>query len=286
MAVTLTLTGKTPGQTQFGLDTFTEHYKCDATADVVLTDAGVPQMGAAHPDYAFMFITNRYCTETSESASALDLVYTGCLTGEESPTLPASQASSGNPIQTASSNNGGSNSTIEFYAVTSTLRFVSYLAPGTIGHVTTPTDDPVVRYVTTGDQSYGPGSDGIASVIARFFSLVSSDVISTEETVSGKYWINTETVIKYYAPVAIACHTLMTKAVCIVQSGQDYVVSDSLNFSYGGDSASLTVDSVDAVTGAITDFTIVSDTISAPLILIIGATDGSGTGAAFQFFGA
>ncbi len=81
MPVTLTLTRKTPGQTQFGLDTFTEHYKCDATADVVLTDPSVPQIGAAHPDYPFMFITNRYCTETSESASALDLVYMGVLSG-------------------------------------------------------------------------------------------------------------------------------------------------------------------------------------------------------------
>ncbi len=87
MAVTLTLTGKTPGQTQFGLDTFTEHYKCDATADVVLTDPGVPQMLTPHPDYPYMFITNRYCSETSESASALDLVYTGMLGGGHAVTL-------------------------------------------------------------------------------------------------------------------------------------------------------------------------------------------------------
>ncbi len=81
MAVTLTLTGKTPGQTQFGLDTFTEHYKCDVTADVVLTDGSVPAMGSVHPSYPFMFVTARYCSETSESASALDLTYMGVLGG-------------------------------------------------------------------------------------------------------------------------------------------------------------------------------------------------------------
>ncbi len=84
MAVTLTLTGKTPGQTQFGLDTFTEHYKCDATANVVLTDGSVPAMGSAHPDYPFMFMTARYCSETGESASALDLTYTGVFGGTAS----------------------------------------------------------------------------------------------------------------------------------------------------------------------------------------------------------
>jgi hypothetical protein len=69
MAVTITKVGKSPNNTQFGLDTFTEHYKCDATADVVLTDGGVPQMLSAHPDYPSMFVTNRYVSETSESAS-------------------------------------------------------------------------------------------------------------------------------------------------------------------------------------------------------------------------
>ncbi len=81
MPVTLTLIGKRPGQQQFGLDTFTEHYKCDVTADVVLTDGSVPAMGSVHPSYPFMFVTARYCSETSESASALDLTYMGVLGG-------------------------------------------------------------------------------------------------------------------------------------------------------------------------------------------------------------
>ncbi len=293
MAVTLTWQGSTPGQPQFGLATLTEHYKVQnddgsqITAAAVLTDSGVPQQGDAHTDYAYMFVTDRYCAETGESASALDVTYTGSLTGEGSPDLPPSQASSGNPIQTASSNNNNTNSTLEFYAVMSNLRWISYSAPGTTGSVSVPADDPVIRYLTTGSTSYGPGSAGIAAAIAGLFSLVSSDVIETSEIVSGKYWQNSETVTKYYAPGIIVCEDAGGgKAMCLVAQGQDYVVSDTLTFSYGGDSASVTVDSVDAGTGAITGFTIVTDTISAPIILIISATGGSGTGASFQFFGA
>src|SRR5258707_11750554 len=102
MAVTLTLIQKRPSQQQFGLDTFTEIYKCDATADVVLTDAGVPQMGSAHPDYAFMFVTGRPCYETGEKASELNLIYMGCLNViDDAPVLPAQQPSSGGQIASA-----------------------------------------------------------------------------------------------------------------------------------------------------------------------------------------
>src|SRR5258708_36102337 len=105
MATVLTLTGKRPGQQQFGLDTFTESYKCDATADVVLTDPTVAQMVSAHPDYPFMFVAARPCTETGESASVLDLIYMGCLTddGAGNPPLPDQQDQHDTQIQSASS---------------------------------------------------------------------------------------------------------------------------------------------------------------------------------------
>src|SRR6267154_1222240 len=105
MATVLTLIGKRPGQQQFGLDTFTESYKCDATADTVLTDPTVAQMGSAHPDYPFMFVTARPCSETGEKASVLDLIYTGCLTddGAGHPILPAQQRIDQDAVQSASS---------------------------------------------------------------------------------------------------------------------------------------------------------------------------------------
>ncbi len=129
MSVTLTLTGKTPGQTQFGLDTFTERYKCDATANVVLTDGSVPQIGSAHPFYSSMFVTARYCSETSESASALDLTYTGTLSGS----LPAQKPTTGGQVASATTNTSSAifpatatnPATVQFYAISNALTFIS-----------------------------------------------------------------------------------------------------------------------------------------------------------------
>src|SRR5215471_4450178 len=104
MAVTRYKTGKTPQQQQFGLDQFTEHWKCLETADTVLTDASVPQKGDAHPDYPHMFVTDRFCNETGEASSILDLVYMGSLTESEGdPVLPPSKSTKDNPVQSATS---------------------------------------------------------------------------------------------------------------------------------------------------------------------------------------
>jgi len=97
MPVTLTLIGKSPQQSQYDIVTLTERYKTATTADAVLTDSSVPQIGDAHPDYATMFLVERYCQETGESASTLDLVYKGFF----SETLPPLKNSEDNPVMSA-----------------------------------------------------------------------------------------------------------------------------------------------------------------------------------------
>ncbi len=205
MAVTLTLTGKTPGNTQFGLDTFTEHYKCDATADVVLTDAGVPQMASAHPDFPFMFVTARYVSETGESASALDLAYTGCLSNPEvEGGLPAAQGTLSTSVQTASSQcaiAGLSPSqpfNLQFYAKVSTYSFFSYSGPSPGGFAPDPVGDPIPITLSLYDCTFLSGGT-LEEFIANFFVIRTTDVISSEEVVAGKYWRNTETKTKFYA---------------------------------------------------------------------------------------
>ncbi len=160
MAVTLTLTGKTPGQQQFGLDTFTERYKCDATADVVLTDGSVPAIGASHPDYDFMFVTARYCTETSESASALDLTYTGTLlSADAAPVLPAQKPSTGGQVASATTNTSSAifpltatnPATVQFYAISNALTLVS----NDPDDASEPTDPPEITDLITWDLGFG-----------------------------------------------------------------------------------------------------------------------------------
>ncbi len=155
MAVTLTLIGKTPEQTQFGLDRFTEHYKCDATADVVLTDGGVPAIGAANPSYSSMFVTTRYCQETGERASALDLTYTGTLSGS----LPAQKPTSGGQVASATTNTSSAifpatatnPATVQFYAISNALTFISTDPDDS----SEPDDPPEVTQLITWDLGFG-----------------------------------------------------------------------------------------------------------------------------------
>ncbi len=193
MSVTLTLVGKTPGQTQFGLDTFTEHYKCDATADVVLTDAGVPQRGDPHPDYATMFVTDRYCTETSESSSALDLVYTGYLVA-----LPPQKATSSGQVGSATTNTSSiifpatatNPASVTFYAITNTLSFFSADPADT----SEPDDPPEIDSLITWDLGFGvqPGlsnPDLIAFLLEdAFVQAITETPPAIDPVVQGQFY--------------------------------------------------------------------------------------------------
>ncbi len=211
MAVTLTLTAKRPGQTQFGLDTFTEHYKCDATADVVLTDPGVPQIGAAHPDYSTMFITARYCTETSESASALDLTYMGTLT----EALPAQKPSSSGQVASATTNTSSiiypvvatNPATVQFYAITNTLSFVS----NDPDDASEPTDPPEITSLITWDLGFGlqPGlctDDLVAFLLTdAFIQAIIETPPDVEPIVAGQFYQITKRKTRTLWPYSPAC---------------------------------------------------------------------------------
>ncbi len=199
MSVTLTLVGKTPAQTQWGLDNFTEHYKCDATADIVLTDNSVPAIGSAHPDYAFMFVTSRYCTETSESASALDLVYMGCLISPEGvPTLPPQKATSGGQVGSATTNTSSiifpstatNPASVTFYTITNTLSFFSADPADT----SEPDDPPEIDSLITWDLGFGvqPGlsnPDLIAFLLEdAFVQAITETPPAIDPVVQGQFY--------------------------------------------------------------------------------------------------
>jgi hypothetical protein len=215
MAVTLTLIGKTPGQTQFGLDTFTEQYKCDATADVVLTDGSVPQRGSAHPDFDFMFITDRYCAETGDKASILDLVYTGCLaTDGGDPVLPPQKPSSGGQIASATTNTSSAifpatvtnPVTVTFHAITSTLTFIS----NDTADASEPDDPPEITSLITWDLGFGvqPGlsnPDLITFLLTEaFVQAIDEPPPDVEPLVAGQFYQitkrKTRTLLPYGPP--------------------------------------------------------------------------------------
>lgn len=285
MALTLTLTGKTPGQTQFGLDTFTEHYKCGATADDVLTDPSVPQKGDAHPDYPFMFVTDRYCSETGESASALDLVYTGALKEDDdgNPVLPPSQATFEDSVMSASSSKAAtgveltSPISVQFYAPTSNLSWITYNAKGASSDVSDPTGDIGVITLTLADNTFTGTSFNVAALIAAFFSIEIIGTVRSQELVQGgKYWLNTAKKIKHFVPYI----TDLSPGFYPVPfaSGHDYVAGDTISISSGG-TCIMTVTAT--FNGQIMGTTIVSNTMSVASSTPIAATGGSGTGASY-----
>ncbi len=284
MAVTLTLTGKTPSNTQFGLDSFVERYKCDATADVVLTDTGVPQMGDAHPDYPFMFVTGRPCYETGESASALDLIYTGCLTddGDGNPILPSQQHTSDTQIQSATSSRVSSGltftspATLQFYAPSTVLTYFSYLAEGT----DTPDDPagpPTVTTWTVGDTSYSIGNL-VTDLINIGFTLQIDTTMQATEVVAGKYWQNISRKTLKYVPFIFDVPS--GPFISMADGGNGFTVGDSITITGTSGSGVVIVDTVGSAMGGtaiLTYHVSGSPTFTDPETLLPGS-GGTGSG--------
>ncbi len=277
MAVTLTLIGKTPGQQQFGLDNFTEHYKCDATADIVLTDGSVPAIGSAHPDYASMFVTARYCTETSESASALDLTYMGTLSGE----LPVSKHDTENAVQSASSSKGSGGQiatspvTIQFYAPTNILTYISADAPGT-DIADDPTEGIVIISTVVSDTTLSATS--IPGFVGAFFQEQILETHQATEIVIGKFWLNVSRKIKSFT--AFILDLPPGAYITLSGAGTGYFIGNSLTISAGGEGATMDVDTV-GVGNSISTFTVTTNTFTVAHNFL-AATGGSGSGALFN----
>jgi hypothetical protein len=205
-------------------------------------------------------------------------------TGKKNGILPPVRRFYGNPIQTSSSNRDGNSGTIEYYALTSRATFFTYDTPGALGTALDPTGSLTPRYLITNDSTIAPGSPGFADWLAYFFTEAITDTLDSEEIVTNKLWRNEEIKTRYFGPYAFIYHTLGTEAISLYLAGSGYTVGDGLTFSYNGGTANVTVTQVGGG-GGIADFSIGSDTISAPIVLIITATGGSGTGARFQFYG-
>jgi hypothetical protein len=288
MAVTLILVGKTPGQTQFGLDTFTEHYKTGTTADLVLTDASVPQKGDAHPSYPFMFVTDRNCQESAELSSGLDLIYTGCLAESDgAPVLPPQQQEFDTAVQSASSSRsaGGqtvtSPITVQYYAPSSNLSYISYNAPGTAS-APTPIGEPVIMTITCGDATFSGAST--PALIAGWFSILTVETSSSTEIVAGKFWANTARKMVIMSPFLVLL--VSGGYLSMYSPGDGYTAGDILTVSSGGESATIHVISVGAVWGGGAGIMTWEQTANSFTVAYtaLPASGGSGSGAAFNVF--
>ncbi len=284
MSVILTWQRSTPGQPQYGLATLTETYKVQnddgsqITAAAVLVDGGLPQIGDAHPDYATMFVTARYCSETGESASALDLTYTGTLSGS----LPDQKNDFSNAVQSASSSYGldgitlSTPATIQFYAPTTSLSYISSGGPGS-DVAADPTDDPVAINYTIGILSFSIGGT-IAALIANYFSILITENHTATEIVVGQYWQNTSTKTKTYVPLML--NLAPGAYLQLSGTGMGYTSGDTLTIT-GGSGVAVIVLTATGISNSIIAWTVSSISCTTPENNV-AATGGTGTGALFN----
>ncbi len=286
MSVVLTWRGSTPGQPQFGLSTLTERYKVQnddgsqITAAAVMVDSGVPQIGDAHPDYAGMFCTDRRCPEMGESASELEVTYTGILDSD----LPPTQHSKGKPIQTATASFGSnglilaSPASIQFYARTNSISYISAGGPGS-DVPADPTEDIVVINYTVGQASFATGGF-VNAIIPLLFEILITEAPVSQEIVAGQYWQNTSTKTKAYVPFAfdIPSGPFLTLA----DPGDGYTIGDTLTITGGSGTAVIVLTSVGGVQGTgVLAWTVSSNSMTISDTLM-SSTGGTGSGAKFN----
>lgn len=273
-----------PSATQFGLDVFVEIYRYAEAADVVKQDSSVPQRGDAHPDYPFMFVTDRSFNESGPQATAADIVYMGSMTddGEGGPLLPPHQHNNGNSVMSASSSRGFSGAvatspiTAQFYAPNVNLGYISYLSSGT-DVADDPSGDIELITLTIGDTALS-FTGTTQAILDDFFSPLITSTLQSQEVVAGKFWSNTATKTKILSPYIF---TLPSGTfVVLAAPGSGYAVSDVLTITGGGGNVVITLTQV-GISGSITGWTVDSATATTPQNLIT-PTGGSGSGALFN----
>ncbi len=215
MAVVLIWVGSTPGQSQYQLATFTEHYKVANDDGTQISAAAAllagPQIGDAHADFAAMFVTALYCRETGESASALDVNYMGSLSGD----LPAQKATSSGQVASATTNTSSiiypvtatNPATVQYYAITNTLSFIS-TDPADASE---PDDPPAITSVITWDLGFGlqPSlcTDDLVTFLLTeaFVQVINEPPPEIEPIVEGQFYQITKRKTMTLQPYTPAC---------------------------------------------------------------------------------
>jgi hypothetical protein len=154
-----------------------------------------------------MFVTDRYCSETGESASALDLVYTGYVTS-----LPPFRHSLDNPVQSATTYT----SSAIFPAVATVPATLQYRAHASVLIVLSDsstsaavcpdpdavTVDDLITWTLVATQPASSFSGIAAWLLAEAFVQRIIETTSAEEVVAGQFWMITKRKITNLYPYA------------------------------------------------------------------------------------
>lgn len=237
-------------------------------------------MGAGSDLDGNMFLSD-YRVGGSKQYPLVDLIFSGKKDGE----LPPAKHSSGTTVQSASSSRSStgiiatSPATIQFYAPTSTLEYIS-TSPGTTA-APSPSGSPTLITWTVGDTSLAI-TDVIADLLNIFFTVLPVSTIESTEIVADQYWRNTARTTVGYVPYIFDVGS--GAFVTLASPGNGYTASDTLTVSAGDGSATIVVDSVGSAWGGgtgILSYHVTSATFTLPHALLV-ASGGTGSGAMFN----
>ena len=165
-----------PSVTAYGLEQLRRSYKTALSAEAAV--AAAPLVGEPDEVFPNMFLVNVSTPESAESATRIDLLYMGCLRGDEGvPILPNEKTDYGTAVQSATSSKNSygatlnSPATLQYYAPSIALSYISFEGPGTTAAPT-----PGKRKASTAAPLLGAsGASGSASgpIAARATAMIS-----------------------------------------------------------------------------------------------------------------
>ena len=275
-----------PSKTAFGLDQLRRSYKTDSTAEAM---ALTPVIGTPDGAFSFMFLVRADINETAATSTEVDLTFAGCLKddGSGNPLLPDQKLDYDNAVQSVSSSKSRSGllltspATLQYYAPSRILSYMSFGGPGTL-FASDPTADPVIITLTSGDTTLAPGTE-VQTIVDNMFTLTVVNTFSSTEVVPGQYWQNQSRKTKIYSPWIFAITS--GAYISLYSPGNGYTVGDTLTITSGSESATIVVDVVGGVLGGsgIMTWHVTANTFTTAHNMLM-ATGGSGTGAGFNVF--
>ena len=273
-----------PGKNAFGLDTLRRSYRTTLSAEDAI--AACPDLGTADEVFDKMFLTSATTPEPAGNATRVDLVYTGAIkTVSGDPVLPASKSEDDDSVQSVSSKRTSSGTiltdpvTIQYYAPSKVLTYVSFGGPGA-QVAADPDEDPRVISYSVGDTAFSIGVV-IQEVIDLLFMPQIVHTPRSTEIVPGQYWLNVSRKTKTLSPWIF--DVTPGAYVLLASPGNGYTIGDTLTITVGGESATIVVDQVFGAFGGsgLLTWHVTANTFTAAHNLI-AATGGTGTGAKFN----
>jgi hypothetical protein len=200
-----------PSKTPFGLDQLRRSYKTALSAEDAI--AAAPAVGDADEVFANMFLMPISTPESAESATRIDLVYTGSLSGDEGdPDLPAIKHSLSDAIASATTYTSSAifpavatvPASVSYHAHTSviTLFSIADTSAEVCPDPAAVTVDDLVSWTLAAEQPASSFPDIAAWLLSAAFVQRVIETINSDEIVPGQYWQITKRKVTQLYPYA------------------------------------------------------------------------------------